>query len=77
MTSYATSIVRFDYYGQLVLFNNNGWINATEAARNFGKRPNDWFGLSSTAEYIEALERRLGITRKSGNGLVEVWRGGR
>lgn len=53
-------IVPFDYQGQSVRFNTDGWINATEAAARFGKRPNEWLRLPDTLEYLGALERTCG-----------------
>ncbi|WPP46627.1 KilA-N domain-containing protein [Pseudomonas sp. AN-1] len=58
-------IIPFDYNGQQVRFNCDGWLHATEIAEQFGKRVNDWASLSSTASYIEALARNLN-TGKSG-----------
>ena len=66
----------FDYQGQAVTFNSDGWINATEAAARFDKRPNDWLSLPTTIEYLEALSRRS-VTGLSGNGLMSVKRGGK
>lgn len=54
-----TNIIPFDYQGQAVRFNTAGWINATEAARHFGKRPNEWLRLPETQEYMEAVARHL------------------
>lgn len=59
-------IIPFDYQGQFVRFTGEGWINATDVAKRFGKRPNDWLALPSTQEYMDALARHL-ITGKSGN----------
>lgn len=33
------NVIPFRYRGELVSFNSAGWINATEVARRFGKRP--------------------------------------
>jgi hypothetical protein len=66
----------FDYQGQAVTFNSDGWINATEAAARFDKRPNDWLSLPTTIEYLEAMSRRS-VTGLSGNGLMSVKRGGK
>lgn len=60
MTSSVTNIALFEYQGQPVRFNSAGWINATEAARRFRKKPNDWLRLPETIEYMEALERTCG-----------------
>jgi hypothetical protein len=72
----ATGVIPFDYQGQAVAFNADGWINATQAGAQFGKRPNDWLALPSTVEYLEALNRRT-VTRLSGIGWVLVKRGGK
>ncbi|SHE99391.1 ORF11CD3 domain-containing protein [Modicisalibacter ilicicola DSM 19980] len=72
--------VPFEYQGQPVQFTTAGWINATEIAKRFGRRPNDWILLPSTKEYLDALDRHWsGDTSKSGNGFngfVRTQRGG-
>lgn len=42
---------------------NGIMVNATEMAKPFGKRPNDWLNLPSTKEFLTELS----ITRKNGN----------
>ena len=49
-----------DYEHTPMSFREDGWFNATAAAEKFGKRPNDWLSLPSTAEYMQALVRRYG-----------------
>lgn len=60
----------FQYNGSNVTFNNgkNVMVNATEMAKPFGKRPNDWLNLQSTKEFREALA----ITRENGNSDYQV-----
>lgn len=72
-----TRIIPFDYQGQAVTFNADGWINATIAAARFDKAPNDWLRLSSTEEYIEKLASRINEsnTGKSRITLVTTRRG--
>ncbi|MCE4053879.1 KilA-N domain-containing protein [Pseudomonas sp. Au-Pse12] len=72
-----TRIIPFDYQGQAVTFNADGWINATLAAARFDKAPNDWLRLGSTAEYIEKLASRMNEsnTGKSRITLVTTRRG--
>lgn len=72
-----TRIIPFDYQGQAVTFNADGWINATIAAARFDKAPNDWLRLSSTEEYIEKLAGRMNEsnTGKSRITLVTTRRG--
>ena len=65
-------LVRAEYQGTEIQFNEQGWFNATQAAERFGKRPNDWLNLDSTKEYLAAFERKYGLkpylkTRKGGN----------
>ncbi|MDT8895800.1 KilA-N domain-containing protein [Halomonas sp. I1] len=60
MQSRKATVVPLEYQGQAVRFNTLGWINATEAARRFGKRPHDWLRLPDTIKYIQALERTCG-----------------
>ena len=55
------------------------FFNATEMAKPFGKRPNDWLTGEEAQSYIEALL----ITRNSGNStvnrnhLIKTRRGGK
>jgi hypothetical protein len=73
----SARIIPFDYQGQAVSFNTDGWINATVAATRFGKVPNEWLRLSSTEEYIEKLASRMAEsnTGKSRITLVTTRRG--
>ena len=47
----------FSYKGSNVTFSNeNGmWVNATEMAKPFGKKPIDWLRQQSTNEFLETL----------------------
>ncbi len=56
----STRIIPFDYDGQAVRFNADGWINATEAAARFGKEPTQWLRLPDATRYLEALQRTYG-----------------
>lgn len=49
------AIIAADYQGLAVSFGEDGWFNATEAAKHFGKDVYEWLRLPSTAEYIEEL----------------------
>lgn len=55
----SSKIIPFDYQGQAVTFNADGWINATEAATRFGKEPAQWLRLDSTKEYLDRLTERM------------------
>ncbi len=76
----SVRIIPFDFQGQTVAFNSEGWVNATEAAARFGKRPVDWLRLEETAAYTEAMAGALGLERKVSQnhfGLVRSSRGGK
>lgn len=51
-------LITSKYNGRELSFNEQGWFNATQAAKKFGKRPNDWINLPDTQRYIEALIKR-------------------
>lgn len=67
------------YNGQPLSFNEQGWFNATQASKQFGKRPNDWLNLVETQDYIQALSDVMGISITSKNGncinLIKTKRG--
>ncbi len=44
----------------------DAWFNATDMAKVFGKRPNEWLRLPETQEYINAL------TRNDNTGLSRI-----
>ncbi|MEZ1837374.1 KilA-N domain-containing protein [Pseudomonas putida] len=56
----TAKIIPFDYEGQVVRFNADGWIHATEAAARFGKEPHEWLRLPDAERYLEGLQRRYG-----------------
>ena len=70
-------IIPFDYEGQAVRFNSDGWLHATEIAESFGKEPAQWLRLDSTKEYIERLSERMEKSNvgKSHITLVKTRRG--
>ncbi|MEI6207337.1 MAG: KilA-N domain-containing protein [Desulfuromonadales bacterium] len=79
----ALQIVKSDFQGNEITFNNDGWFDATSAAAKFGKRPVDWLNLSSTKEYIDALleldrsEEISLLNRNQKNRFLKVQRGGK
>ncbi|WP_445672708.1 KilA-N domain-containing protein [Pseudomonas inefficax] len=69
------NVIPFHYEGQAVRFNSDGWINATDVAKRFGKRPTKWLELPSTKSYMAALIRHLSVdVRNSDFKLVEASR---
>lgn len=67
-----TPITR-EYQGQPVNFDRDGWINATQVAKQHGKRLDHWLDNADTQRYINALSARLN-TRNSGE-LIRTRRG--
>lgn len=67
-------LVKMEYQTFDVMFNEEGWFNATVAAENFGKRPVDWLALDSTKEYLEVLAE---VLRSEKSSLLKIKRGGR
>ena len=53
------NVVPFDYQGQSVRFNTDGWINATDIAKRHGKRLDHWLENTETQRYMESLARHL------------------
>lgn len=72
-------LITSQYDGQELSFSEQGWFNATQAAKQFNKRPNDWLNLVETQDYIRALSDVMGISITSKNGncinLIKTKRG--
>lgn len=71
-----SNIVKYDFEGKLYSFNLNGWFNATEAAKRFGKTPNDWLRLPDSEKYIAGLGRRYGKISYVKTSRARLDRGG-
>ena len=73
----SARIIPFDYGGQAVRFNADGWLHATKIAERFGKEPAQWLRLDSTKEYIDRLSERMEKSNvgKSHITLVKTRRG--
>lgn len=53
-----------------ITLNDDGWFNATEAAKAFDKESAQWLRLPGTVEYIAAMEKAMSgrlVTTKRGN----------
>lgn len=71
-------VLKFEFDQQLYSFNQDGWFNATEAAKRFGQKAHEWLRLPSTERYMAALAKALvGKEGFSRFDLVRVQRGGR
>lgn len=52
------AIVKIKYENVDQSFDNQGWFNATEAAKRFSKKPIEWLRLPETEKYTDALVKR-------------------
>lgn len=68
-----SNIIPFPYQGQAVRFNTDGWINATDVAKRFGRLPNEWLRLEETMRYMDALAAALNAGES--RNLVRTSRG--
>jgi len=48
-------LVQAQYQENAMMFNEDGWFSATDAAAKFGKRPVDWLKQKDTQEYVGKL----------------------
>lgn len=69
----ASNVIPFHYQGHAIRFTSDGWINATEVAKRFGKRVDHWLANAETQQYLQALSEALN-TRHSGD-LIRGQRG--
>lgn len=53
------------FNGVTVSFNQAGFLNATQIAKHFGKRTENFLRTEQNQEYIAALAEHLSITQKS------------
>lgn len=52
----STQLVIVQYNDTIsVNFTQDAWFNATEVAKHFGKKPNEWLRLESTQDYINCV----------------------
>ena len=73
------SIKKFNYEGKPISFefsDGNKMINATEMAKPFKKRVNDFLRLNGTKDYILLLEARYGNPRNGKRETLRVVQGG-
>lgn len=62
-------LIKADFDGHVMQFNDAGWFNATAAADKYGKRIDHWLATKETQSYIEKLN-----TRNHGD-LIEAKKG--
>lgn len=55
----SRKIVPCEYEGLEIDFSTNDWFNATQAAKRFGKRLQDWLDNADTQTYLKAVAAHL------------------
>lgn len=65
-------LIKADFDGQTMQFNNSGWFNATVAADRFGKRPVNWLELDSTVRYMTSMSSALKVDKSD---LLDIKKG--
>lgn len=68
------SLISLAYEGHPITIRDDGWFNATEAAKPYGKRPIDWLNLPETVRYVAALAARSKVKESH---FAQTRRGGR
>lgn len=71
-----TAIQKFDYEGNAIAFANgeNVMVNATQMARKFGKRPQNWLKTQQAKEFLDEMSKAL---KRALPDLVQVTNGGK
>lgn len=64
-----TALMKFEFNGEGHSFDGQGWFNATEAAKRFGKLTSEWLRLPDTVEYIDALNEMT----EPNKGKSHIW----
>ncbi len=65
-------LIKADFDGQVIQFNDAGWFNATVAADKFGKRPVNWLELDSTDRYMASMSSALKVDKSD---LLDIKKG--
>lgn len=65
-------LIKADFDGQVMQFNDAGWFNATVAADRFGKRPVNWLELDSTVRYMTSMSSALKVDKSD---LLDIKKG--
>ena len=65
-------LIKADFDGQAMQFNDSGWFNATVAADRFGKRPVNWLELDSTVRYMASMSSALKVDKSD---LLDIKKG--
>lgn len=53
-----TDLIKYQYQGHIIEFRLDGWVNATEMSKPFGKQAKDFLKSNQTKEYIDILNQK-------------------
>lgn len=70
------ALITAEYEGKSYSFRADGWFNATEAAKRYGKEPSDWISQKETQNYIQALDCTYRLGRYVETSRARADRGG-
>ena len=65
-------VIKAEFQGSVIQFDDNGWFNATVAAARFNKSPRRWLELKETSDYITALCFILNVDQ---NDIIKTKKG--
>lgn len=68
-----TNVIPLKYHAQTVRFSTDGWINATELAKSYGRRLDFWLKTEETQAYLESIGRYLNTSSR--RDLIQTRRG--
>lgn len=68
----STTLITKDFEGHPIVFREDGYINMTKAAKQYGKKLSNFWDSPETKEYVDALAEIPGI---QGNDLLVSKRG--
>ncbi|HDR9132423.1 KilA-N domain-containing protein [Burkholderia vietnamiensis] len=69
----AARFLSVEFDGEPVQFTADGWINATQVAKRFGKHLDDWLRSPDTNSYMDALARA--VNSRNSRDLIRTKRG--
>ena len=68
----TTKVIPFEYQGQPVHLNVDGWLHATVIAERFGKEPAQWLRSPETLTYLAAIAEALNTNSVNLTELNEI-----
>lgn len=67
-----SNVIHLSFDGRPVHLTDDGWLNATKSAKQFGKEPTAWLRQIDTLEYLHCLGEALGVNSVSLTEFNEI-----